>query len=134
MNITWSFQEPATKLCYFTSVIPSQIHRFKFAVSWLCDDCIAVETFVVEVLSNVLRQPPLRIVAGQQFPKIEAILTAFRELVRDLRMGAAISRWNRYTCSAFHFTVLPRCGFLSGNGAPRLNFFQVKLLTTNNAF
>jgi hypothetical protein len=44
------------KTCYevmfFISVIPSEIPRFKFKVSWLCDDHIAAENLRVEMFST----------------------------------------------------------------------------------
>jgi hypothetical protein len=36
------------EVMFVISVIPSEIRRFKFTVSWLCDDLIAAGTFVVK--------------------------------------------------------------------------------------
>jgi hypothetical protein len=48
INITWSFWNPVTKLSSSVCVIPFEIRRFKFTMSWLCDDHIAAGTFVVK--------------------------------------------------------------------------------------
>jgi hypothetical protein len=39
--------ETLYEVMFFIFVIPSEIYRFKFALSCLCDDLIAVEIFVV---------------------------------------------------------------------------------------
>jgi hypothetical protein len=44
---------------FFISVMPSEICRFKFAVSWLCDDHIAADNLPVEKFSTSRYDSPL---------------------------------------------------------------------------
>jgi hypothetical protein len=48
INIAEPFWEPATKFCFFTYAMPTEIRRFEFTVSWPCEDRIASGTFVVK--------------------------------------------------------------------------------------
>jgi hypothetical protein len=55
---------------------------------------------------------------------MDIILIASRELVDDSRMGTAIGPRSRYMClSVSILPLLPRGGFLSGNGA--IDFLNV---------
>jgi hypothetical protein len=56
---------------------------------------VAVGTFVVKG-PRKRYDSSLRVIAGLQFSKIEIILTAYRELVGDSRMGTAIGTRSRY--------------------------------------
>jgi hypothetical protein len=47
IDITRSFWKPVKNLCS-SSVMPSDLRRYKLTVSWLCDDHIAADTFVVK--------------------------------------------------------------------------------------
>jgi hypothetical protein len=63
------------EVMFFISVIPSEIRRFKFKVSWLCDDHIAADNLRVETSHY---DSPLRAVEGLQFSNIDVILIASR--------------------------------------------------------
>jgi hypothetical protein len=47
------------EVIFFISVIPSELRRFNFTVSWLCDDHIAAGTFVVKDFSTSRYDSPL---------------------------------------------------------------------------
>jgi hypothetical protein len=101
------------EVMFFLSVMPSESFRFKFKVSWLCDDHTEAHTFAVFFFDNALGQPPLRAVEGPQFSKYDMLFVASRELNGDSRMETAIGP----TCRMCHFPFSPRSGFLRGNGA-----------------
>jgi hypothetical protein len=44
---------------FVTSVMPSELRRFEFTVSWLCDDHIAANTFVMKGVSTTRYDSPL---------------------------------------------------------------------------
>jgi hypothetical protein len=44
---------------FFISTMPYERRRFKFTVSWLCDDHIAASTFVVKGFSTKRYDSPL---------------------------------------------------------------------------
>jgi hypothetical protein len=45
--VVCSFREPI-RIPFFESIIPIDISRFEFEVSWLCDVNFVAETFVVK--------------------------------------------------------------------------------------
>jgi hypothetical protein len=96
INFTRSFLGTYNAVYSFSFAMPSEIKRFKFTVSWLCDDHIAADTFVVKkVLEFALLQPPLRAVEGQCISAVDVSLIAFRELVGGSRIGTAIGPRSR---------------------------------------
>jgi hypothetical protein len=56
--------ETCNEVMFFISVIPSEIRRFKFTVSWLCDDHTAAGTFVMKGPRQRAMAVPFRAVAG----------------------------------------------------------------------
>jgi hypothetical protein len=49
------------EVMFFISVLPSEIRRLKFQVSWLCNDRTAAETFVVNgSRQRAMSAPPTR--------------------------------------------------------------------------
>jgi hypothetical protein len=111
-SITRSFWGPLMKFCSFTSEVPSEIRQFKFMVSWLCVDHIAVQQLRPEISMSA----PLREVEGLQFLQIDILLIFSRKLVDDSRMGTAIGPRSRYTCQRL-LLLLSTSDFLCGNGA-----------------
>jgi hypothetical protein len=83
------------------TIVPSEIRRFKFKVSWLCDDNTTADTFVVECPRQRTMAAHIGVVEGLQFLRIEIIPITFRDLVGDSRMGTAIVSTNRYECQMF---------------------------------
>jgi hypothetical protein len=72
---------------FFISLIPSEIRRFKFTVSWLCDDHIALKNLCRERFSTSRYDSALSVLSKDY---IDDILIASRKLVDDSRMGTAI--------------------------------------------
>jgi hypothetical protein len=84
------------EVMFFISVMPSEICRFKFKVSWLCGDQIAADSLRGEAFSTSRYDSPhFRAVEGRQFSNIDVVLIASRELVDDSRMGTAIDPRSR---------------------------------------
>jgi hypothetical protein len=75
---------------FFVSVIPSEIRRFKFMVSWLCDDHVAADSLVVKRPRHRAMTAPLRAFEGALFSKIDLWLIVSRELIEDSRMEMVI--------------------------------------------
>jgi hypothetical protein len=80
---------------FFISVIPSEIRRFKFTVSWPCDAHSAAENLRCKRFSTSRYDSPLRAVEGLLLSKIDVLLIASGELVGDSRMGTAIAPRSR---------------------------------------
>jgi hypothetical protein len=81
---------------FFISVIPYKIRRFKFTVSWLCDDHTAADNRRREAFSTSRYDSTLSVLSmDYSFEKSEMILIASRELVGDSRMGTAIGPRSR---------------------------------------
>jgi hypothetical protein len=65
----------------------SELRRFKFTLSWLCDDHIAADTVVLNGFRQRAMTAPSTRFEGPPFSKIDLILIACRELVGDLGWG-----------------------------------------------
>jgi hypothetical protein len=97
---------------FFISAVPSEIRRFKFKVSWLCDAHIAADTFVVEGSRERAITAPLGAVDGLNFAQIGVVLIASRksvgdsrrESVGDSRIRTAIGPRSRWACQMFNLS------------------------------
>jgi hypothetical protein len=82
------------EVLFFISVISSEIRRFKFTVSWLCDDHTAADNLRRKIFSTSRYDSPLSVLS-KDYRKMDVILIASRELVDDSRMGTAIGPRSR---------------------------------------
>jgi hypothetical protein len=82
-RVLFTINERVLKTCnevmFFISVIPSEIRRFKFTVSWLCDDHIAADNLRRKWSSTSRYDSHLSVLSKNlQFSKIDVILIASR--------------------------------------------------------
>jgi hypothetical protein len=86
------------EVMFFISVIPSEIIRFKFTLSLLCDDHTAAENLRRESFSTTRFDSPLSALSKDYSLfglTYDVTLIASCELIGDLRMGTAIGPRSR---------------------------------------
>jgi hypothetical protein len=104
---------------FFIFVIPSEIRRFKFTVSWLCDDHIAAHSLRRKRSSTSRYDSHLSVLSKDyslQRLTLYWLPPANRLTIRRWGRLSVQGADKRVKCSISHFS--PRGGFLCENGAP----------------